>query len=331
MNIVAIGEVVVDWLSLKPGESILTASEFHRGLGGNSTNVAIGLSRLGTPVKLVGKVGADFHGEYLKQALQAEGIALDNILADEGFPTAQCYMTTTSEGEHHFRNWPRPNAADMLTQEQLPAALLQSADVLHTTGISMMIDPRRGSILNAVELAGQGGAIISFDAGFPTGADQEARRQVEIILSRAHLLKTNENELRFWSGDDGGGDIESMARRVFSRYQPTALLVTLAEAGSIVITASDSIHCKPFPVEALSGVGAGDAYIAGVIHWISCLLENAPRRWAKARAEIGVERWRQAGLAGNICGAFATLEHNAYAGMPGKQQLLDAMSRLSST
>jgi fructokinase len=331
MNIVAIGEVVVDWLSLKPGESILTASEFHRGLGGNSTNVAIGLSRLGTPVKLVGKVGADFHGDYLKQELQAEGIALDNIIGDERYPTAQCYMTTTSEGEHHFRNWPRPNAADMLTEAELPVALLQAADVLHTSGISMMIDPRRQSILKAVELARQSGAIISFDAGFPTGADDEARRQVETILSRAHLLKTNEFELRFWSGDDGSGDVESMARRVFARYKPTALLVTLAAAGSLIITGSDAIRCEPMKVEALSAVGAGDAYIAGVIHWISELLKKAPRPWADALSGLTAQQWRQAGVAGNICGAFATLEHNAYAGMPGKRQLVDSMAKLSPT
>src|SRR3990167_2314727 len=106
MNVVSIGEILVDWLSLTPGASLLDATKFCRSLGGNATNVAIGLQRLETPVKLIGKIGTDFHAEYLKLMLHNEGMSLDWIIEDDQHPTAQCFMTTSADGEHTYRNWP---------------------------------------------------------------------------------------------------------------------------------------------------------------------------------------------------------------------------------
>jgi fructokinase len=333
MNVIAIGEVVVDWLSLKPGETIFSATEFHRGLGGNCTNVAIGLHRLGTPVNLIGKIGADFHGEYLKLALAAEGIDQRYILSDERYPTQQCYMTTTADGEHHFRNWPQPHAADMLSPEELPMDLLNQADVLHCTGISLVKDPRRAAVGKAVELALAAGAVISLDAGFPTGADDKARSGMEKVMHQCHILKMNEFELKFWSQASllADIDIETIGRQIFDRYQPMALLLTRASHGSLILTAKDTIVCPPLPVAAVSEVGAGDAYIAGVLSSLVQHLQPADRPLAAALPHLSAEQWRQCGLSGNIAGALTTLEHNAYAGMPTRRRLLSMMGKISDS
>jgi sugar/nucleoside kinase (ribokinase family) len=325
MKIIALAEVVVDWLSLKPGETILTAAEFHRALGGNSTNVAIGLQRLGVPVHLLGKIGDDFHADFLQSALQAENIDPTHIIRDARYPTAQCYMTTTTDEEHRFRNWPRPHAADMLMDEDLPMDLLRSVDLLHSTGISMVSDPRRSAVAKAIDIASESGAIISFDAGFPTTARTEAHESIESVLGKTHLLKMNESELFFWAGEDPSGSLDETARRVFERYRPVALLVTLAAAGSKVFTAQHTVSCQPFPVQALSGVGAGDAYIAGFIYWISQLLKDKQRPWRERLNGLAEQDWRQAGWAGNIAGAMATLELNAYSGMPNGAKLADGL------
>jgi fructokinase len=325
VKIIALAEVVVDWLSLTPGETILTAREFHRALGGNSTNVAIGLQRLGVPVHLLGKIGDDFHADFLESALQAESIDLAHIIRDARYPTAQCYMTTTTDEEHRFRNWPRPHAADMLMDEDLPLDLLRAVDLLHTTGISMVSDPRRSAVIRAIDLASDSGAIISFDAGFPTTARTEAHESIEGVLGKAHLLKMNESELFFWAGEEPGGSVDETARRVFERYRPIALLVTLAAAGSKVFTDKYTVNCQPYPIEAISGVGAGDAYIAGFIYWISELLKDKQRPWRERLDGLAEQDWRQAGWAGNIAGALATVELNAYSGMPNSSKLAECM------
>lgn len=326
MAVLSVGECVVDWLSLEPGKTLHNASDFYRALGGNASNVAIGLRRLGTDVKLIAKIGDDFHGQFLMQSLKSEDILLDHVLIAEGIPTAQCYMTTTAEGEHHFHNWPRPNAAHLLSTADLPVDVFRTSAILHATGISLFVQPRREAIYSALKLAQENSMAISFDATFPTGADEEARRQMEDLLHKIHIIKMNEGELRFWSGAQGA--IEDLARRVYLKYKPTVLLVTLAEKGSFVVNAKGVIHCPPLAVQSTSGVGAGDAYIAGVLHGIDAMLGNSAARLLDL-ANLTLQQWQQIGTAGNVAGALATCHPSAFGGMPTKEQMMQGMGKLA--
>lgn len=312
MSVIAIGELVVDWLSLEPCETFFSARQFHRALGGNSTNVAIGLRRLGTDVRLVGKIGADFHGEYIKRQLQAENLDLSFVIADTAYSTAQCYMTTNAEGQHQFRNFPRPHAADMLRPDELPVEAFFDAHFMHSTGISLMADPRRSAVREAVRLAKENRVAVSFDAGFPTGAEAYVREVAVDVLRHADLIKMNEYELQFWFGDKEPGSIEEMAVEVFERYQPAALFVTRAASGSIIITDEGIVLCEPFPVQAVSEVGAGDAYMAGVLH----MLDNLILESSENLKTLTQSDWMKVGLSGNVCGALATRSIDAYGGMP---------------
>lgn len=339
MHVVSIGEVLVDWLSLTPGKTLLNATAFHRALGGNATNVAIGLTRLGTKVTLIGRIGSDLHGDFVRNTLNAEGIDLNWIACDPKHSTTQCYMTTTEDGAHQYRNWPHPNANDMLSFEDLPQEIIRGCDLLHTTAISMVVDPRCSTVEKAIELAHDSGAIISFDASLPPAAFQRASKRVESIFSQTHLLKVNAGELMTWAGMDGhvSADVEdvefikSIAKDIFTRYRPQALLVTLGSKGSLVFTAQDMISCPSLAVQAVSEVGAGDAFCAGFIHFLGRVL---PARQGNARdrlAKLKPDDWRRAGLSGNVAGALATLQENAYGGLPNQTELNNHLRQLEQS
>lgn len=199
MSVVTIGEVVVDWISTEVGTDFTDAKDFVRSLGGNASNVAIGLARLGVEVRLIGKRGDDPHGKYLDSVLKNERVDLSELIVDQGSPTAQCYVFRHEREEYSFFNWPRPNASHLLREDEISEKTLENASFLHATGISLTIAPRRHAIIRALKMAKEMGVPISFDAGFPTGEDREAREFALTALKTADIVKVNLSELEFWA------------------------------------------------------------------------------------------------------------------------------------
>ncbi len=329
MTVITIGEVVVDWLSTEPGESMRTASRFYRALGGNATNTAIGLSRLGDKVRLIGKIGDDLHGHFLLDKLKGEGVDLTYLRVDGSFPTAQCYMTTDERGEHQFFNWPKPHAADMLRPEEVPAEAFEGVRFLHATGISLLKDPRKSAVQKALSLCRQMGAIISFDASFPSGSGEQARAELESVFSSVHILKFNLPELLFWAGGTPGDEVELLARRLLRRFSPAAVVVTLSAEGSIILTENSMVTCPPVAVASVCEVGAGDAYVAGLLHYLLRILE--PDHSIAYLSRLSPQQWQSAGMAGNVAGAMVTRAVSAYETFPLQSEFDEVMGKTSIT
>ncbi len=318
MSILAIGEVVIDWLSENPGESLYTASTFQRSLGGNATNFAIGVSRLGHKVKLIGKIGNDFHGQYLSNILKAENIDTNYLFIDNNYPTAQCYITIDKSGEPAYHNWPKPHAADRLAVSDIEDHLFSNIDIMHATGISLMRDPRKAAIEKAIDLCLAKNIVVSFDACFPTHAEELAKQSVENILYKAHILKFNYHELLFWSQGSKTDSIAQLTSSLFAKYKPIAIIITLSSEGSYVMNSQNAIMCKPYSIESNYPVGAGDAFMAGLMHGLKNTL---PEISTNSLMQLDIKYWQKACLTGNITGALVTRDKSAYTSFPSLNEL----------
>lgn len=325
MTFITIGDLVVDWLATRRGQSLLESGRFYRSLGGNSCNVAIGLSRLGNGVRLIGKTGKDVDGRFLTAVLAAEGVDTSCVIEDERYHTAQCFCMTADDGSHSFYNWPAPNAAQMLYPEEITESWLAPGAFLHVAGISFTVDPRRRAIWRAMEMALSRRLVVTFDAGFPTGDDLEARRTFEQALSAAHILKVNYPELLFWSGGRTSEPVAVLARRLYDRYRPVVVAATLGRRGSLLVTGDDEIDCPPYAVESVDAIGAGDGYIAGFLHRLAENLSH--RAGPEELTRLTRDEWLSAGAFANAVGALATTMVGAFEGLPRKAEVDALMSR----
>lgn len=324
MTILTAGDLVIDWVALRHGQSLLESGDFYRCLGGNACNVAIGIGRLGSDVRLIAKIGADVDGRYAKAVLSREGVDIGCVIEDARYHTAQCYCMTSEDGSHSFYNWPAPNAAQMLSADDISEAQFSGCAIFHAAGISLTVDPRRQAILKAIDVALSLDIIVCFDAGFPTGDDLEARRTFDKALSSAHILKVNYPELLFWSGGEPSEPPDVLARRLFSRYEPVVLALTLGERGSLLVTSGEEISCPPFVVEEVDAIGAGDGYIAGILHYLAGTM--GPRACPEELRKLRRDELLAAGVFGNAVGAIATTRVGSYEGLPGKAEVMSLMT-----
>ncbi len=285
----------------------MSATNFYRYPGGNTANVAIGLARLGVDVTLIAKIGTDFHGSYLRSVLSAEGVNLAGLIEDSRYPTAQCYMTVADDGGHIYRNWPKPHAADMLSEEDVCEEIFNSASLVHSSGISLVQAPRRDAVLRGLELSHRHDVLVSFDACFPSGQGGVAREAAMMMMERSHLVKMNLDELAFWSQMEQGTEMSVMVRKVFEVIRPVALIVTLGPGGAILYTPAGEVFCPAHKVAAVCDVGAGDAFMAGLIYTLVSKLSvtGQPAR-TEALRNLSLEDWRMAGNTGATCGALCT-------------------------
>jgi sugar/nucleoside kinase (ribokinase family) len=318
MVVVAIGDVMVDWLSLEKGASFDTASHFVRSAGGNSLNTAVALARLGLSSRLVGKIGIDVHGHYLISQLGKEGVDADFLVSDDTYPTANCFAFTNNFGLHSYVEWPKPHAAQMLSADEISDRAFEDAQFLIFTGLSMREKPRSLALLKALSIAQQKQIPTCFDAALPASDKQEDRKLCELPLFQADLLKFNQEELLYWGNnnqtDSSSDNIAQICQGLFAKYQPKLLVATLANQGCYFVAKAGGLSSPGFVVPAIDEVGAGDAFIAGLVFAVVKALGAHSK--PDCLDDLSLADWQKIARFANACGAHATLGVGAIEKLP---------------
>jgi sugar/nucleoside kinase (ribokinase family) len=325
LKALCIGELTVDWLSLEHGESMMSARQFYRYLGGNASNVAVGLSRLKLRSAVISSVGQDIHGEYLLKGLKDEGVDTSFVKLDPEQPTAQCYMTRREDGFPDYYSWPSPNASKNLRPEDIDNRCFDDAWILHGAGVSFIAKPRRYAMEHAVNEACRRQIIISFDACFPLVESEGGRQTAFAAMKKSDILKFNLAELIYWSGMSADSSIEEMLQAINKECKPALLAVTLAEKGAILFCKNESVFCPPYIVKSLGDVGPGDAFSAGLIYGLSKLSPSGMKR--DSLYELGLQDWLGISRYASCAGAMVTRSYSATESFPGVDELELALGK----
>ncbi|GMX65343.1 1-phosphofructokinase [Paenibacillus elgii] len=131
-----------------------------------------------------------------------------------------------------------------------------------------------------IEIANHAGARTVLDAdGDPF------RHGIEAV---PYAIKPNIHELEalFKETFQSDTEIVSAARRLTGKGI-AYVSVSLGAEGSILVSETEAVRAKPFPIVPLSTVGAGDSMVAALVY---CLLEGKPlvemARWTSAAGTV---------------------------------------------
>ncbi len=96
LEVLSIGETLIDLISDTEQGSLGEARSFRMYPGGQATNVALNLARLGASAILVARVGDDPFGSYLRQHLEIAGVGTAYIHTTPQKPTTLVVVTRQS-------------------------------------------------------------------------------------------------------------------------------------------------------------------------------------------------------------------------------------------
>jgi 5-dehydro-2-deoxygluconokinase len=271
LDAVVMGRVGID---LYPNEFNTPLSEvrtFSRFVGGFAGNVATGLARLGVGCAIVSRIGEDGNGEFVRRWLAAEGVDVRFLRTDPHWLTPPTFCEIWQPDRFPLTFYRRPTAPDwQLSPEDFDAAEVAEAPLLFTTGTALAQSPSRETTLGAMR-AHRGTTIFDLDWR-PTLWNDPAEYQplAAEAVAAADVVIGNEEEL-------SAAEVSA----------PT-LVVKRGERGATVVEHGEETPVPGFPVEAVNGLGAGDAFAAAVGHALlqGLSLVDAARRGSVAGALV---------------------------------------------
>lgn len=235
-----------------PGETVMgTGLERHP--GGKGLNQAVAAARLGAQVAMIGAVGSDDAGAWLRQVAAAEGIDVSRVATVEG-PSGTALIEVDSRGQN--RIVVVPGANDVVDADHVTASIRALARQ-HQPAVVLT----QGEIpLGAIEAA----LVAGKEAGATTILNPAPARDYP-MLGLADVVVPNEHEAAQITGIDCGTTVDATeaARTLVDRGTRTAI-ITRGARGSIWSTGSAGGTVGAFRVTAIDTVAAGDAYCGGL-------------------------------------------------------------------
>lgn len=274
MDIVCLGELLVDMFPAELGRGHAEVSAYRPVPGGAPANVAVAAARLGAQAAFIGKVGDDPFGHWLADVVRREGVETRGMRFDPAVRTTMNLLAQPDANHYDCFFYRNPGADTCLRPDELDAGLLRAARAFHFGSLSLTDEPSRSATLEAVRLAREAGALVSFDVNYrPTlwRTPTEALAQVRTVVPHINLLKVNEGELALLAGIELGIGTTAWLETVAAAADtllalgPTLIIVTLGPHGSYFRMADQGGHVPGFAVDTVDATGCGDAFIAGLL------------------------------------------------------------------
>lgn len=266
-DVTALGELLIDFT--ENGKSSQGNPMFEANPGGAPCNVLAMLSKLGHKTAFIGKVGNDFFGKQLKEAITEVEIDAAYLRMDDQVHTTLAMVHTYPDGDRDFSFYRNPGADMMLTEDEIPEEMIKDSRIFHFGTLSMTHEGVRAATKKAVRIAREAGAWISFDPNLrpPLWNDmEEAREQVLYGLEHCHILKISDNEIQWLTGKT---DYTEGVEWINERYHIPLILVSMGKEGSRAYYKEEMVEVKPFlQKNTIETTGAGDTFCGCVLHYI---------------------------------------------------------------
>ncbi|CAN5825905.1 carbohydrate kinase [soil metagenome] len=307
-KIVALGEVVAD---IYRSESEFTVEmRFNAKPGGAPANVAVAASRLGAEAAFVGSVGDDLFGNFIMEALRAEGVDTNGVRRCEPpTRTTLAFVEIDDEGDREFTFYRSDPAADeLLSPDDISEELLRGASFVNFGSIPLIKDPVASATMELARLADESGVSVAFDVNLREHLWESldaAREAVDPLFDVSRIVKLSDDELSPLLGVDNVDE----AAEVLLERGVELVLVSLGPAGAFYATSTFSGKVPGFEVEVVDATGAGDAFLAATLAHLS------------DHDTFDEETVRGASQRGTAAGAFACTDYGAMSALPTSNEL----------
>ena len=312
-KVVTFGETMLQYNASYVGP-LKEDGEYLEDCAGAESNFAADLAKLGIPgveTVWISRLGEDDAGDFILKELAGK----TQVFAPRspGEKTGLSYLNHGQNGEPMKTYRRKGSAASRLTfADVLPH--LEGCDVLHVTGITPALSRTcKATVFDALHHAAAAGIPVSFDLNFreQLWEPAAARPVFEEMIGLSSFFKIGYDEAEaVWST---GWSPEEYARH-FHGMSHGLVVVTLGPDGAVAYDGDDAVSHGGFEIEMVDSVGAGDAFVAGLLGAV--LQRHRPSEFLRLDSNSRSPVLEAALEVANVCGALTCTRRGDTAAMP---------------
>jgi len=244
-EVLVIGESIVDVVDR---DGITTAHA-----GGSPLNVAYGLARLGLPTAFATEFGDDAYGRMIAAHLASAGVA---IMRDDASSVETSVATAQigADGSAHYTfslHW------------DYAATAVPVTPVVHVGSVGAFREPGSTAVRHALQQL-PASTLITMDPNIRPSLIPDAPRVLEQVASyaaRADLVKLSDEDAAWLFPGASEDDVLEW----FLDRGTSVVAITRGSAGSVLRSRRGRAEIEARPTTVVDTIGAGDAYMAGLI------------------------------------------------------------------
>ncbi len=263
IDFLSLGEAVVDLISTGIVSSLEAANTFQRFAGGEVTNLAMNLSRLGYRSALAVCVGDDGFGRYLKKKCRDAGVIMDLVQTTTNAPTTLVPVTRQTKSPDFIIY----RGADKYLRitPQLKETISKSRAV-HTSAFSLSHDPSRNTITECLHIAHEEGKLISLDPNYHPRIWPDRPNFISYLKDIYPLITVTKPSLDDSARIFGPGHTPQEYVERFLDWGAQIVALTMGREGVLLGTSQgDRYRIKAHPLSVVDVTGAGDAFWSGLL------------------------------------------------------------------
>ena len=243
--LLVVGEALVDVVEQPDGKR-------NEHAGGSPANVAVGLGRVGLDVTLATALADDAYGELIRWHLAESRV---DVLASaaERTPSAVARLDVHGSASYEFD----------VAWDPGPIKPVETPAAVHTGSIAAVLDPGAGEVEALVRRL-HPTTIVTFDPNVRPSMIPDraaATSRIEGLVVLADVVKASDEDLAWLYP---GESLDAVAERWLASGA-SLVVVTRGGDGSVAWARSGRVDVPLSPVDVVDSVGAGDAYMSGLI------------------------------------------------------------------
>lgn len=231
--------------------------EMTIGIGGCAANTGIGLAKLGARAAVVGRVGDDGFGSFVRATLEESGVNTEGINVDPDVGTSGTMVMVHGDGERSFLHYMGANTR--VQPADMPDVILEHSRIVHIAGTLVMPGFDGEPAAEVLRRAREAGAITCLDTVWD--ATGTWMKLVGPMLPHADMFLPSIAEAAEIVGEAEPGRIAEK----LMEHGVKIVGLKMGEKGCYLRTADEELRIPAFEVDSVDGTGAGDAFVAGFL------------------------------------------------------------------
>ncbi len=256
-DVTVVGDVNVDVISAKikrmpEHDSQVLVSDVGMSSGGCAANFAKAYTAFGGRARLIGKIGGDSFGKFVREELKRVDLQLS-----QGTKTGVTMGLTFSDDTRTFLTYPGANSELRFADVDLK---LVEGKALHVA--SFFLQGLRENTRKLIAHAHKKGMLVSFDCGWdPAGWSKGDRELLAEVLEDVDIFFPNLREAEAITGVRG-------EKRVCDKLLglgPKIIALKNGKKGACIAAEEVFLEIPPYKVDVVDTTGAGDVFDAGFV------------------------------------------------------------------